>query len=271
MKIDLHMHSYHSDGKLDCRELLKEIKEAGIGMFSLTDHDTINGLEEMKTALNGEEVLFVPGVEIATKYKGKEYHLTVYGYDETNKDFIDLIEEIKKIRTDFDIAIVKFMEPKVTLEEFLVYEDDPYIGGWPSLNFFKRKGLVETIYDYFDISDACPAEMHFPSPKRIIDTAHKAGAAIFMAHPSSNNPEGLETEILDYFRLLELDGLECYSPYSKTEDEVKYYVDYCDKYKMKKSGGSDYHGGFVGRQLGIPHVTSDDISYEFLKQFIWKR
>ncbi len=55
MKIDLHMHSYHSDGKLDCKGLIKEIKEAGIGLFSLTDHDTTNGLEEMKKALIGEE------------------------------------------------------------------------------------------------------------------------------------------------------------------------------------------------------------------------
>ncbi len=271
MKIDLHMHSYHSDGKLDCKGLIKEIKEAGIGLFSLTDHDTTNGLEEMKKALIGENLLFIPGVEIATKYEGKEFHLLVYGYDETNEEFIELIEEIKKVRTDFDIEIVKYLDPKVTLEQFLAYEDDPYIGGWPSLNFLKEMGVVETIYDYFDIADACPAKMQFPNPERIITIAHKAGATIFMAHPSSNGPGGLNLETLDYFRLLGLDGLECYSPYSKTEEEVKYYVDYCNKHNMKQSGGSDYHGGFVGRQIGVPHVTLDDISYEYLKQFIWKR
>jgi len=270
MKIDLHMHSYHSDGKLDCKGLVKEIKEAGINLFSLTDHDTISGLEEMKKAIKGQGIDFIPGVEIATRYEGKEYHLTVYGYDHKNKAFLDLIDEIKKIRTDYDIAIVKFLEPQVTIEEFLEYEDDPYIGGWPSLNFLKHKGIVDTIFDYFDISDACPAVMVFPDAKRIIDTAHQAGAAVFMAHPSSNGKGGLDEKILDYFRLKGLDGLECFSPYTKSDDEIQYYIEYCKKYDLMKSGGSDYHGGFVGRSIGVPHVTDDDISYEFFKKFIWR-
>lgn len=270
MKIDLHMHSYHSDGKLNCKGLVDEIKKAGIGLFSLTDHDTISGLEEMKEAIKNEAVDFIPGVEIATRFEGKEYHLTVYGYNPENRDFLDLIEEIKKVRTDYDLAIVRFLEPKVSIKDFLAFEDDPYIGGWPSLNFFKHLGIVESIHDYFKISDACPAVMVFPDPKRIIETAHQAGAAVFMAHPSSNGPGGLDKRVLDYFREIGLDGLECFSPYTKSDEEVQYYIDYCDQYGLMKSGGSDYHGGFVGRSIGVPHVTSDDISYEFFKKFIWK-
>ncbi|MCH4887757.1 PHP domain-containing protein [Acidaminobacter sp. JC074] len=270
MKVDLHMHSYHSDGKLTCKALVEEVMDAGIGLFSLTDHDTINGLEEMKEAVKGQNLSFIPGVEIATAYQGKEYHLTVYGYDASDETFKSLIDASIKIRSDYDKAIVKFMEPKVSLEEFLDYEDDPFIGGWPSLNFFKKKGLVKDIYDYFEISDKCPARMVFPEPKEVIEAAHAAGAGVFMAHPSSNGKGGLPVEILDYFRLQGLDGLECYSPYTESDREVDYYLDYCKKYDLKISGGSDYHGGFVGRQLGFPHVTSDQISYDYLKEFVWK-
>jgi len=270
MKVDLHMHSYHSDGKLDCKALVEEILEAGIKVFSLTDHDTINGLAEMKEAVKGKAVSFIPGVEIATRYQGDEYHLTVYGYDENNKEFINLINESIKVRTDYDKAIVKFMEPRVKLDEFLEYEDNPYIGGWPSLNFFIEKGIVEDIYGYFDISDKCPATMVFPEPKEVIDAAHAAGAAVFMAHPSSNGKGGLPLAKLDYFKEQGIDGLECYSPYTESENEIQYYIDYCSKYNLKISGGSDYHGGFVGRSLGQPHITTEEISYDYLKQYIWK-
>lgn len=271
MKIDLHMHSYHSDGKLNCEDLLKEVMIAGIGMFSLTDHDTIEGLKEMKEAVKDKEILFIPGVEVATRYLGDEYHLTVYGYDEQNEAFLDLMAEIKKIRTDYDRDIIQFLSPQVDLEDFLNYEDDPYLGGWPSLNYLIKKGVIEDIKGYFKISEACSAQMIFPSPERVIEVAHGAGAAVFLAHPSSNAKDGLPYEKLDFFREAGIDGLECYSPYSKSPEAIAYYKAYCKKYGLKVSGGSDYHGDFIGRQLGEPHVTSDDVSFEFLKQFIWKK
>lgn len=269
MKVDLHMHSYHSDGKLNCEALLNEVMNAGIGMFSLTDHDTLDGLEEMKEAVRGKDIKFIPGVEIASLYLGDEYHITIYGYDPENQPFQELIQEIKKIRTDYDIAIVKFLEPEVSLEDFMNYDDDPYIGGWPSLNYLIKKGIVQDIQGYFEIGRRCSAKMIFPDPKRIIDIAHGAGAAAFLAHPSSNGKDGLPYEKLDFFRKAGIDGLECYSPYSMNEEAIKYYVDYCKKYHLKISGGSDYHGGFVGRSIGVPHITSEDVSYDFLKQFIW--
>lgn len=270
MKVDLHMHSYYSDGVLDCKQLLEEIKEKKIGLFSLTDHETIDGLEEMKSVVKGSGIGYIPGVELASRFQGKEFHLTIYGYDETNKKFLELIDEISGVRKQFDIDIVTFLQPMVSLDDFKLYEDDPYNGGWPSLNFLKVNGLIDNMSDYFKLTKECTAKMLFPDPKYIIDIAHKAGAAVFLAHPSSNQKGGLDEVTLDFFREAGIDGLECYSPYCFSQEEIDRYVDYCNKHNLKVSGGSDYHGGFVNRTLGFPHVTTDEISYEFLKQFIYK-
>ena len=43
MKIDLHNHSYYSDGFLSPREVVKLASKANCSLFSLTDHDTIRG------------------------------------------------------------------------------------------------------------------------------------------------------------------------------------------------------------------------------------
>ena len=47
-KADLHLHTSMSDGLLSPQELILKIKDAGITIFSVTDHDTVAALDEMK-------------------------------------------------------------------------------------------------------------------------------------------------------------------------------------------------------------------------------
>ena len=44
---DLHVHSYYSDGKLSPRRIAEEAKALGLHGLALSDHDTIEGLEQM--------------------------------------------------------------------------------------------------------------------------------------------------------------------------------------------------------------------------------
>ena len=46
MIIDLHTHSSASDGQYTPAELIRLAHEKNIVIFSLTDHDTVNGLKE---------------------------------------------------------------------------------------------------------------------------------------------------------------------------------------------------------------------------------
>ena len=48
MKVDLHNHSYYSDGALSPCEVVRLAIGAGCDLFSLTDHNTTNGLVEAK-------------------------------------------------------------------------------------------------------------------------------------------------------------------------------------------------------------------------------
>ena len=64
MKADLHNHSYFSDGTLSPIEVVKLASEAGCDLFSLTDHDTTDGLVEAKLEADKLGLNFINGVEL---------------------------------------------------------------------------------------------------------------------------------------------------------------------------------------------------------------
>lgn len=66
--IDLHTHSVYSDGTYTPAEIVNYAKEKGLSAVSLTDHDTIDGLDEarMRTEHNNAilKALHAIGIEI---------------------------------------------------------------------------------------------------------------------------------------------------------------------------------------------------------------
>lgn len=73
-RYELHNHTTHSDASLTCRQLADRMKEDGVDVFALTDHNTISGHREMRSIL--EEPGFRSGP--ACLY-GMEY-TTYYGH-----------------------------------------------------------------------------------------------------------------------------------------------------------------------------------------------
>src|SRR5437016_1974761 len=65
--IDLHTHTYYSDGTLGPVELLQLSKERGLDVVALTDHDTTSGLPEARVAADAAGIELVPGVEFSTE------------------------------------------------------------------------------------------------------------------------------------------------------------------------------------------------------------
>ena len=61
--IDLHMHSVYSDGTCTPSELVTCAKQKGLFALSLTDHDTIDGLEEAQLYCRKEGIVFINGIE----------------------------------------------------------------------------------------------------------------------------------------------------------------------------------------------------------------
>lgn len=77
--IDLHTHSNFSDGELSPQLLLKEAAKMDMKAIALTDHDTVNGLENARAAALAEGIRFIPGIEININWPGKSAPREVSG------------------------------------------------------------------------------------------------------------------------------------------------------------------------------------------------
>ena len=63
--VDLHVHSNFSDGACTPTEVLRLAKEADLSAVALTDHNTIDGLDEFLLESEKLNIEAVAGVEIS--------------------------------------------------------------------------------------------------------------------------------------------------------------------------------------------------------------
>jgi predicted metal-dependent phosphoesterase TrpH len=130
-----------------------------------------------------------------------------------------------------------------------------------SLNFLIDRGLCTGPRDYFDkLVAPLPTEWPaFPHPADAIAVIREAGGAPILAHPgASMRRMGISGETLRPFLDFGIAGLECYACYHD-EATTRLFVDWCDRHGLLITGGSDSHGGFVGRELGVPVVDIADL------------
>ncbi len=68
MLIDLQLHSTYSDGYLTPTELVDFVGRCNVKVASLTDHNTVGGLEEFKAAAKRKKIKVINGMEIYVKF-----------------------------------------------------------------------------------------------------------------------------------------------------------------------------------------------------------
>ena len=100
MKADLHNHSYYSDGLLSTSEVVKLASKASCDLFSLTDHDTTDGIAEAKFEANKVGLNLVNGVEIYAFWKNMAIHIVGLGVYINNDILQTGLEHNQKLRKD---------------------------------------------------------------------------------------------------------------------------------------------------------------------------
>lgn len=263
-KIDTHMHTTASDGTLKPKEILKEIKEKNINVLSITDHDSIENIAKMKELVKFEDEIFIPGVEVTTTFLDTEFHFLAYGNSikKDNKILMDILKKNRNLRKNYDEKFIKFVSRlyDFTFEEYKNFKRNPKNGGWKAQNFLYSKNIASSLKDIFELRKKSKIRYIMKKPSIIIPKLKNAGATVVLAHPPAYFERNkLSKKILDYFKTLGLDGIECMSPYFDDPSESKYYIDYCKNNNLLITSGSDYHGEFLlKRKLGKPNRYIDD-------------
>ena len=92
-KIDLHMHTVISDGTNTPEEIITDVRNAGIDLFSVTDHDAIKACEMIRGLLTKNDPAFIPGIEFSCKDEFGKYHVLGYGYDSEASAIRSIVKE----------------------------------------------------------------------------------------------------------------------------------------------------------------------------------
>src|SRR5262245_5536236 len=100
MKIDLHSHTTNSDGRNTPAELVRLAKAAGVTVLAVTDHDSTEGVAEAVEAGKREGVEVVPGIEVSSRFEGKDIHVLGIGVDISSKSFQAKLDEMRASRRE---------------------------------------------------------------------------------------------------------------------------------------------------------------------------
>lgn len=250
--IDLHVHSTASDGTYTPAEVAKLAKTIGLSAIALTDHDTIDGLEEFQKAGAALDIETIAGIEFAalwTKHHRPEIHIVGLGFDPNHPVLSERMKDIKESRNIRNQKMCEKLSSiglHLTLDEVAANAGGEIITRAHFANVLLQKGYIAKKEDAFSryISTGLPGyvEREFLSPKLCIQTIKEAGGAAVLAHPTlyGLNMEQLE-ELCAELIPCGLDGIECqYSTYSPAE--TKAITALAEKMHLLPSGGSDFHG-----------------------------
>lgn len=249
-KIDLHIHSIYSDGTDNVNELIEVLKNAGIGIFSVTDHDTVEFYDRLDFKLP-ENMIIIPGIEFSCIADGIKCHILGYGIDTENPILRKTVADGKKLREKkLDIRLdflfenhgIRFSEEDVAMLKNISSAGKPHIAR-KLIEYGYGDTVAEVIKKYLT---GMPGEDDRISAKEAIEAIVSAGGIPVWAHPLGGEGAKLleKREFrrrLSLLRKLGIRGLECfYSRYGVKEEE--YLASVASKSGLLISGGSDYHG-----------------------------
>ncbi len=249
--IDMHSHTYYSDGELSPQELIEKAINKNIGVLSITDHDTINGIKTVDKN-KYPEIKIINGIELSVKRNKGRMHILGYGIDLENKDLNDKMYELRDNSLNHVLSLMEQIKKDYGIR--FKYEDIKELVnanhnlGRPDLaKLCIKYGYASSVQDAFDkyLIDANTKVLGHNKGltyEEAISLIKNSNGIPVIAHPKS-----LELEEKDLLELLKdmincgLKGIEVYHS-SHSKEEMDYYLKIANKYNLLISGGSDYHG-----------------------------
>lgn len=261
-RADLHLHTTASDGRWPPDQLVDEVRRAGIGFFAVTDHDSLGSVTETAGLVRHSGLRFLPGVELSSRLDGQGYHLLAYGFDVENAELRELAESNNSSLTessDLAVALLAGLGYPVSLDDYAHYTWDRGRGGWKGLNYLIDQGVCQDVHSYFRMFDEIGhPQAEFPLVNEVVECVRRAAGTVVLAHPGAAFYNGIDVARLDLLVEMGVQGLECFS-FHHDEAETRGYLEYCHSRDLLITGGSDCHGGFAGRAIGIPPVRAGDL------------
>lgn len=257
---DLQSHSTHSDGALAPADVVAAAAQAGVELLALSDHDSVNGVEEALQAGRQQGIGMVAATEIsALRSPDEDVHILGYRIDHRDPGLLAWLE---RSRADRELRAERLAD---RLEE-LGFEIDrspiderraagktvgrPHIAaGVLACEANAQRLAAEDIDDVgpFIAAYLVPGAPGYlprltPTVQDAITAIHDAGGLAVWAHPfwDLDSPDEVLAEI-DRFRGFGLHGVETfYATHTRGQTHLLY--EHCSANRLLQTGSADFHG-----------------------------
>ena len=269
--IDFHMHTTYSDGHYSPLDLMKKVRDKKIGIISITDHDSVNGIEEAISIGKEFGVDVIPGLEISTDVEDKEVHLLGYFIDINHaelKKYLSFFRDERYHRACRMVRKLNALDLDISIDDVIEVTNGSAIGRPHVALAMMNKGIVNDYYGAFQkyLRDGAPAyerKIHV-SPQSALKIISDAGGLSFIAHPGH-----LKESILMTLINSGIDGIEVTHP-SHNSYQKKFYRGIVNQYCLLESGGSDFHGGEKGDEDNLGKYWLEPKHYKEMLHFLGK-
>ena len=250
---DLQSHSTCSDGALPPRAVVAAAADAGVELLALTDHDTVDGVDEALQAGAARGLRVVPAVELSALDDDRE-DLHVLGYLVDHRAPL-LLETLTELRADRAARAVRMAQALracgLALE--LPRRDSigrPHLAQAAFDHPSNRMRLEsEEIVNASQLLEAylipgAPAYRRRTKPTvaEAIALVHEAGGVAVWAHPFWDvDAREAVREAIDRFAALGLDGVEAFYPTHDAE-QAGLIAAHCAERGLLTTGSADFHG-----------------------------
>ena len=246
--IDLHAHSYYSDGTCSPAFLVEEGLRLGLDAVALCDHNTVAGLPEFLEAAAGKPIEAVPGVEFTTEYMETELHILAllvkpqyYGQITRNMEaFMQrkeqsnraLLQALRQVGLDLDYDTIKNATSGEINRANIAAE-------------MIRKGYADSVQDafrqYLSVKRGFYKPPVRPDALETVAWIRQMGAVAVLAHPFLNMNEAQLRQFLPKAISQGLNAMETmYAKYAQATTDTATRL--AKEFALLPSGGSDFHG-----------------------------
>ena len=269
-KVDLHTHSDFSDGTSSPEEVALNAIKTGVSVYSLTDHDTTDGVRRAETVCKQHGILFAARVEISTR-EHDHLHFTGYNVDLENPEFQSFLAQNRQNRKERIRKIIQqLIAAGVNITEEDVFSRAPNtVSRAHVADALKAKKIVRDRQEGFRKYLVPGQPGYVPSAGvsavKAIQQIKKAGGLAVIAHP------GIVAEDWNFPAWTEagLDGIEVFYP-AHTFTMRQDLLSIARKYGLFATAGSDYHGPHGGRN-STPGMQIPQTHYDKLLRKLFNR
>ncbi len=260
-KVDLHTHTTASDGQYAPAKLVELAQKAGVQYLAVTDHDTVDGVEEAVTAGEKQGIQVLRGVELGAS-EDRNLHILGLGLQSGSTPLGELCETLRKSRDERKYRIISFLKEKgveISLEEVEALAGGKVVARPHFARVMLQHGYVSTTREafdrYLDTDEYQRIERFKAGAAQCIKAIHQAGGKAVFAHPYQLQYEEKQLEnMVCSLKEYGIDGMECYYP-KHTPEMVEQYLQLAKKYNLHVTAGSDFHGEQVHPDMPLTPIS----------------